>query len=295
MTSAASGHRAPDGKEARLMPSRSQVRRLLADGLDYEEAGRRLGVPAGQAFLIATGLPADGGDTLTTAEQHRPGMPRGSTQHLSNPAAENPTGKDETLRWLERRAAADRQMGRAAEQRDASPGSERAPGDVHELTDVLTRDHDRVTALLKQLKALPGVTEGGSEAERLRRQSLVDLIARTLASHEPAEQRHLWPAVREVLADGDRLADQALEQETEGTRTLADLQRTSPHSEEFDDLVQRLEERLRRHVAFEDAVFARLRQTLSQDDREQLGARIVETWRAEERERRQEDSGQEES
>ncbi len=101
--------------------------------------------------------------------------------------------------------------------------------------------------------------------------------------------------MRAVLADGDRLAGQALEQETEGTRTLTDLERASPHSEEFDRLVERLEGQLRRHVAFEDAVFARLRQTLSQDDRERLGARIVEAWRAEDRERRQEDGGQEES
>ncbi|MFI1532911.1 hypothetical protein [Streptomyces anandii] len=48
------------------MPGRTQVQRLPADGLGHAEAGRRLWVPAGQAFLIATGLRADGGDTLTT-------------------------------------------------------------------------------------------------------------------------------------------------------------------------------------------------------------------------------------
>ncbi|MER6979117.1 hemerythrin domain-containing protein [Streptomyces carpinensis] len=261
------------------MPSRSQVRRLLADGLDYEEAGRRLGVPPGQAFLIATGLPADGGGTLPTAEQHRPGMPQESTQHLANPPTENPTGKDETRQWLKHRAAADRQMRQAAEQRDACPEGERAPGDVHELTDVLTRDHDRVTALLKQLQALPGRKQGGTEAQRLRRQSVVDLIAEALASHEPAEQRHLWPTVRQVLDDGDRLADQALEQESQSTRTLSDLRRASPHGEEFDELAGQLGTQLRRHVAFEDAVFARLRENLAQDDRELLGSRIVQTWR----------------
>ncbi|MFF4761750.1 hemerythrin domain-containing protein [Streptomyces sp. NPDC001292] len=262
------------------MPSRSQVQRLLADGLDYEEAGHRLGVPAGQAFLIATGLPADGGGTLTTAEQHRSGMPQESTQHLANPPAGNPTGKDETRRWLRRRAVTDRQMRQSAEQWDARPKGDRAPGGVHELTSVLTRDHDRVTALLKQLKALPGVTEGGSETQLARRGSVVALIAEALESHEPAEQRHLWPAVREALDGGDRLADQALEQEREGTGTLAALRGTSPDSEEFDDLAERLESQLRRHVAFEDAVFVRLRENLPQEDRERLGAEVVEAWQS---------------
>ncbi|MFF9127072.1 hemerythrin domain-containing protein [Streptomyces sp. NPDC014889] len=260
------------------MPSRSQVQRLLAEGLDYEEAGHRLGVPAGQAFLIATGLPADGGDTLTTAEQHRPGMPRESTQHLANPPAVNPTCTDETRRWLRHRAVTDRPMRQAAEQWDARPKGDRAPGDVHELTAVLTRDHDRVTGLLKQLKALPGATKGGTGADLARREFVVALIAQALESHEPAEQRHLWPAVRAALGTGDRLADEALRQEHEGIGTLTALRETSADSEEFDELAEQLESQVRRHVAFEDAVFVRLRENLPQEDRERLGAEVVETW-----------------
>ncbi|MFJ8360910.1 hemerythrin domain-containing protein [Streptomyces sp. NPDC093984] len=262
------------------MPTRSQVLDLLSDGLDYEEAGRRLGIPAGQAFLIATGLPADGGDTLTTAEQHRPGMPGESTQHLSSPPSENPTGKDAVHQWVKHRAAADRQMRRAAEQRDLRPEGERAPGDVHEVTTVLTRDHDRVTALLKQVQALPGAKKGGSKAQRSRRGLLVGLITEALRSHEPAEQRHLWPAVREALDDGDHLADQGLRQEREGAGTLAALSEASPDTEEFDDLVEQLVDRLRRHAAFEDAVFARLRENLPQEDRERLGSGVVRAWEA---------------
>ena len=262
------------------MPTRSQVLDLLSDGLDYEEAGRRLGIPAGQAFLIATGMPADGGDTLTTAEQRRPGMPRESTQHLSNPPSENPTGKDAVHRWVKHRAAADSQMRRADEQRDLRPEGERAPGDVHELTTVLTRDHDRVTALLKQVQALPGAKKGGSKTQRSRRGSLVGLITEALQSHEPAEQRHLWPAVRDALEDGDHLADQGLRQEREGAGTLAALSEASPDTEEFDDLVEQLVDRLRRHVAFEDAVFARLRENLPQEDRERLGSGVVRAWEA---------------
>ncbi|MFH9981065.1 hemerythrin domain-containing protein [Streptomyces sp. NPDC017179] len=258
------------------MPSRGQVQRLLAYGLDYEEAGHRLGVPAGQAFLIATGLPADGGDTLTTAERHRAGMPQESTQRLADP----PAGKDGTRRWLRRRAVTDRGMRQAAEQWSARPKGERAPGDVHELTAVLTRDHDRVTGLLKQLKAIPGVTKGGTGADLARRESVVALIAQALESHEPAEQAHLWPAVRGGLDTGDRLADQAVDQENEAIGTLTALRGTSPDSEEFDELAERLESRMRRHVAFEDAVFARLRENLPQEDRERLGADVVGTWQS---------------
>ncbi|MEV8565463.1 hemerythrin domain-containing protein [Streptomyces sp. NPDC051322] len=256
------------------MPTQEQVLRLLEAGLDYREAAARLGVPAGQAFLIATGLPADGGDTLTGEEQRRPGMPSSSTQHLVNPAAENPTGKDSVRQWLKQRAAADTQMRSAAQRRDADPGSSQDTDETDEVTDLLTRDHDRVTALLKQLKTIPGRKKGGSPAQMSRRGSIVDMIEVVLAAHEPAEQQHLWPAVRRVLGDGDALADQALEQEREGTRTLAALAAAAPDTDEFDDLAEQLSSRLRRHVAFEDTVFAALRDALSADERSALGKKL---------------------
>jgi hemerythrin-like domain-containing protein len=41
------------------------------------------------------------------------------------------------------------------------------------------------------------------------------------------------------------------------------------------DLAEQLGNQLRRHVAFEDAVFARLHENLPREDREQLGSRVV--------------------
>ena len=44
------------------MPTRDQVDALLDSGHSYETAARLLRIPAGQAFMVATGLPADGSD-----------------------------------------------------------------------------------------------------------------------------------------------------------------------------------------------------------------------------------------
>jgi hypothetical protein len=51
------------------VPTIEQVRQLLEQGLDYSEIAYRLGVPPGQAYLIGTGMPADGGDTYSAAER----------------------------------------------------------------------------------------------------------------------------------------------------------------------------------------------------------------------------------
>ena len=87
------------------MPSKEQVKELIAQGLDYPEIGRRLGVPPGQAHLIGTDTPADGSS--------RPGLDASappSAQHLVNPPYENPTSKQVVQNWIAGRVADDEQM-----------------------------------------------------------------------------------------------------------------------------------------------------------------------------------------
>ena len=91
------------------MATRDQVRRLLDIGLDYAAVGENLGIPPGQAYLIATGMPADGSDAVTAEKARRPGF-LASSQHLANPPHENPTSKDAVRAWLRARVAADEQM-----------------------------------------------------------------------------------------------------------------------------------------------------------------------------------------
>jgi hypothetical protein len=88
------------------VPSKEQVKRLIAQGLDYSEIGRRLGVPPGQAYLIGTGTPADGSS------------PEG-TQHLANPPYDNPTNTQVVHDWIARRVADDEQMRAAGAARKA--------------------------------------------------------------------------------------------------------------------------------------------------------------------------------
>lgn len=105
------------------MPTSERVRRLLERGYDYPEIARRLGVPPGQAYLIGTGMPADGSDTYTDSERQRPGV-LPSAQHLLGPSADNPTAKQAVLSWIKARVSADAQMQTAAQQRNGEPGEQ---------------------------------------------------------------------------------------------------------------------------------------------------------------------------
>jgi hypothetical protein len=87
------------------MATRAQVTELLALGHTYETAARALGIPPGLAYMIATGLPADGSDAPAPEELRSKPVLAGSTQHLVNPPAVNPTRDERVLAWVRERAA----------------------------------------------------------------------------------------------------------------------------------------------------------------------------------------------
>jgi len=89
--------------------NRARVHELLDRGYDYDRIGATLGIAPGLAYLLATGLPADGSDA-PAARSDRPGaLP--TSQHLANPEpADNTTSRDTVHAWVQGRVASDLQM-----------------------------------------------------------------------------------------------------------------------------------------------------------------------------------------
>ncbi len=259
------------------MVSRERVRELLNRGLDYVAAAAQLGIPPGQAYLIATGRAADGSD----APAGHPEGVRAASQHLANPPSDNPTSSESVLEWIAARVAADRPMQEAA-RRTAQPNPPKAEDPENpdadefsrDITIVLTRRHNQVRALLQQLQALPSHKTGGSADDLAARKSIVDVITILLSRHETTEQKYLWPVVRKALEEGDALVHEALSQEQEGMQTLAELGGLAPDTDRFDECVEQLVAERRKHVAFEEKVFALLRGALPGDQRERLGRKV---------------------
>ena len=256
------------------MPTREQVRTLLAEGFDYRGAANRLGIPAGQAYLIATGRPADGSDSPSSQELAA-GILEPASQDLAKPPHENPTSSKSVRDWVAGRVAADKQMQAAAAQRTAEPAGHGSPGASTDVVQVLTRQHNQVRALQQQFEALPGHRTGGAPHDLAARKSIVDMIAVQLSRHEAAEEEHFWPAVRTVLPGGDDWADRALQQEQEGREVLAELGRLDPDTGRFDELAEKLVLALRQHVACEERVFLRLREAMPEAEREKLGKKVL--------------------
>jgi hypothetical protein len=184
-------------------------------------------------------------------------------------------GSESVREWIRARVAADAPMREAAQQRTAGPSGDEDAGLSTDVVLVLTREHNKVRALAKQLSTIPGHSKGGTAEDESRRKAIVDMITVRLSRHEAAEEEFLWPAVRKALPDGGEWADGALKQEQEGKQTLAALGRLTAGSDEFDSLAERLVAQLRKHVAYEYQMFARLREAMPDAGREELGRRIL--------------------
>jgi hypothetical protein len=105
-----------------IMPTRRQVRDLVheshrasaaggdrVDAADYGAAADRLGIPPGRAYLIATGVPADGSPLSgfagpVTDDQDALGS---RAQALVNSREVNPISRGDVHAWIRRRAFSD--------------------------------------------------------------------------------------------------------------------------------------------------------------------------------------------
>lgn len=96
------------------MATKEQVLELLRTGASIDAAARRLGIPAGRAYMIATGVPADYSDSLGPEDYEREGLELGGTQALLGVPAYNPNqpgDHPDVMEWVRRRAATDLEGG----------------------------------------------------------------------------------------------------------------------------------------------------------------------------------------
>lgn len=241
------------------MASRRRVRDLLDQGMDHAAAGRALGIPAGQVHLIASGVPADGSATSTTAERSR-ALTAG--QSLANPPAVNPTTSEVVRRWISERVASDAQLRQASALHSDEPAAvEHSAGD--EVPEMLAREHNRLLLMAKRLRFVPTVSRGASNTEIRDRWTIASWIARELTRHQAVERDLLLPLVRRWL-QGDP-CDEVEQRARADEETAAELLRCTAESDRFEEYAADLIARVRRHVAAVDRVCLDLRESAPAD------------------------------
>lgn len=143
--------------------------------------------------------------------------------------------------------------------------------------DVLSRDHTEVKRMLSALENGPTAATGASENMLAERKKLTEELIIEESKHEAVEEMYFWPAVREKVSGGRRLAEQAIEQEQEGKEVLDKLDKLSADQTEFEHLLSEFAAAGRSHIAFEEnEVWPALRAALTAAEDSELGQKLEE-------------------
>ena len=141
--------------------------------------------------------------------------------------------------------------------------------------EVLGADHAAVEQMLTALENSPGHSAGAGSTVLAARKEVAQRLVIDSSQHEAAEEQYFWPAVRERLANGGALADQAIAQEQEAKEALARLDKLDADHDEFDQVIAAFIPAGRRHIEFEETrVWPGLRGALSSTEAQELGDKL---------------------
>jgi hemerythrin superfamily protein len=146
-------------------------------------------------------------------------------------------------------------------------------GDVMpNVFDVLRKDHEEVLRVLAELEAGPAAVGGD---QRALREKMVEQLIIEESKHEAVEEEYFWPAVRDRVPDGDRLADHAVEQEQAAKQVLNDLIGVKADDPKFQQLLATFIADGREHIGYEETnVWPELRKVLSAEEADELGTKL---------------------
>lgn len=138
--------------------------------------------------------------------------------------------------------------------------------DTMDAVDLLTKDHREVENLFTQYE---------SSIDTDSKLGTAHQIVHDLAVHGEIEELRFYPRLREVLDDGDRLADEAIDEHLAIKETLNAIDSMSSYEEALDDRMRELIAEVRHHVEEEEReLFPKIRQALSDEDLRELGERM---------------------
>lgn len=142
-----------------------------------------------------------------------------------------------------------------------------------DLVSVIVTDHREVEAAFKELESGNGTPE--------HRRDLADHVITELVRHSVAEEMYMYPAAREHLPDGDKLADHELKEHAEAEKIMKDLDGVDATDPKFDELMGKLMSEIRHHIEDEEGdLLPKLQQECSPEQLQELGEKVTKAKKA---------------
>jgi hemerythrin superfamily protein len=115
--------------------------------------------------------------------------------------------------------------------------------ETRDIVDVVLDDHQQIRALFTEFET----------ARPDERDDLWQVIVRTLAVHETAEEEIVHPKARRHVDGGDDIVDERVAEEDTAKKELADLEKLGPGAPGFDERFTAFRRAVLEHAAREEA------------------------------------------
>ena len=131
-----------------------------------------------------------------------------------------------------------------------------------DVTQVVLQQHEQIKSLFSRLGAATGDSGEEDFCE----------VRRLLAVHETAEEEVIYPALRSIGDQGNKVADARTAEEREGKQVLADLEKEQIGSQGFQQTFEKLRTAVLAHAEHEEQeVLPLLRSNYDDAKRQQMG------------------------
>ena len=136
----------------------------------------------------------------------------------------------------------------------------------NDMVSVLVEDHQEVKALFRDI-------ETATDAQT--RRDKADQVTAELVRHSVAEEMYLYPAARRAVPNGDRLADDEVQEHAEAEELLKRWEKLDGDDPEFMSVFQEMSQAVLDHIEEEeDELFPELQKALDANQQNELGEKI---------------------
>ena len=138
---------------------------------------------------------------------------------------------------------------------------------ANDVVSIISEQHAQVRQLIGTIKA----AAPDARANPLRE------LAGMLHAHETAEQSVVYPAIRELGDEGERVAQQRITEEEQASQVLAELEAADPSTPEFEQSFTAFSGDVEQHARSEEAEVLPLLEKFDEARRAELGDAFTST------------------
>lgn len=136
----------------------------------------------------------------------------------------------------------------------------------HDMVSVLVEDHEEVKQLFRDI-------ETANDAKT--RRDKADQVTAELVRHSVAEEMYLYPTARNAIPNGDRLADDEIQEHAEAEELLKRWEKLDGDDPEFMSVFKEMSQAVLDHIQEEeDELFPELQTALDANQQKDLGEKI---------------------